>query len=66
MERKRASVVASGLLAKPGAAPARATPVEDLPRPAPDAVTTPPASTQPSAPGVAGGIKAATVGEHQG
>jgi hypothetical protein len=62
MERKRASVVASGLLAKPGAAPARATPVEDLPRPAPIAAPAPAASTQLLAPGAAGGIKAATVG----
>ena len=55
MERKRASVVASGLLAKPGAAPARATPVEDLPRPAS-------AATPAPAPRPIGGIKAATVG----
>jgi hypothetical protein len=61
MERKRASVVASGLLAKPGAAPARATPVEDLPRPAPAAA---PEATnaQAATPPPAGGIKAATVG----
>ena len=62
MERKRASVVASGLLAKPGAAPARATPVEDLPRPAAAVAPAPTASTQSPAPAAAGGIKAATVG----
>lgn len=32
---KRPSVVASGLLVRPGGAPARSTPVEDLPRPRP-------------------------------
>jgi hypothetical protein len=62
MERKRASVVASGLLAKPGAAPARATPVEDLPRPASTAAPPPATNAQPPAPGLVGGIKAATVG----
>jgi hypothetical protein len=55
--------VASGLLARPGAAPARSTPVEDLPRPVP--------APSPASPGRAagrpqeragGGIKAATVG----
>jgi hypothetical protein len=60
MERKRASVVASGLLAKPGAASARATPVEDLPRPA--SAAAPATNTQPPAPPPTGGIKAATVG----
>jgi hypothetical protein len=62
MERKRASVVASGLLAKPGAAPARATPVEDLPRPASAAAPAPTAGTQQPAAPPTGGIKAATVG----
>lgn len=45
--QKRPSVVASGLLAKPGGAPARSTALEDLPRPDVDR---------------SGGIKAATVG----
>ena len=62
MERKRASVVASGLLAKPGAAPARATPVEDLPRAGLAAAPAPTAGTQSPAPPPTGGIKAATVG----
>jgi hypothetical protein len=55
--RRRPSAVAVGLLARPGAAPARSTPVEDLPRaggseapPIPEAVRS------------AGGIKAATIG----
>jgi hypothetical protein len=54
--RRRAPAVAFGLLARPGAAPARSTPVEDLPRagqvaeaPVPEAVR-------------GGGIKAATIG----
>lgn len=67
--RKRPSVVAANLLARPGSAPARSTPVEDLPRPSlrpeageggqggpapvPDA---PPAARAP------GGIKGATIG----
>jgi len=63
MAAKRPSVVASGLLARPGAAPARTTPVEDLPRPVP----TPSPVTSATAIGapqgrVGGGIKAATVG----
>lgn len=56
MASKRPSVVASGLLARPGAAPARTTPVEDLPRP-PSPTATPPAGQ-----GRGGGIKGATVG----
>jgi hypothetical protein len=34
MEKKRPSVIASGMLARAGGAPARSTPIEDLPRPA--------------------------------
>ena len=56
MASKRPAVVASGLLARPGAAPARTTPVEDLPRP-PSPTTTPPVEQ-----GRGGGIKSATVG----
>ena len=61
MASKRPSVVASGLLALPGAAPARTTPVEDLPRPA----SAPIATTLPEPPaeqGRGGGIKSATIG----
>lgn len=60
MERKRPVVVATGLLARPGGAPARTTPVEDLPRPG-----SPPKAGEPAKPpGSEGknGIKAATVG----
>lgn len=60
MERKRPIVVASGLLARPGGAPARTTPVEDLPRPAPPPQADEPA--KPSVPGGKNGIKASTVG----
>jgi hypothetical protein len=69
MVAKRPSVVASGLLARPGGAPARSTPVEDLPRPtlvpASSEALNPPA--RPAAPEVAPetvakGIKQATVG----
>ena len=69
MADKRPSVVASGLLARPGGAPARSTPVEDLPRPT--LVPAPPEALKPSSrPGapevaletVAKGIKQATVG----
>ena len=55
--RKRQPAVASNLLARPGGAPARTTPVEDLPRSSP--------STEAMAGAVsraAGGIKQATVG----
>lgn len=61
MASKRPSVVASGLLARPGGAPIRSTPVEDLPRPGPAAAL---ASTSPEPPAGQGrgGIKAATIG----
>ena len=63
MERKRPTVVASGLLARPGGAPARTTPVEDLPRPA---LAPPPRAETPAEPsgpkGKGSGIKACTVG----
>jgi hypothetical protein len=54
MATKRASVVASGLLARPGGAPVRSTPLEDLPRPAPaqipsEPVQMPPVPVQPAA-----------------
>ena len=69
MVNKRPSVVASGLLARPGGAPARSTPVEDLPRPVlvPDPPEALRASAQPTTPEgmpekVAKGIKQATVG----
>jgi hypothetical protein len=55
--KKRPSVVASGLLARPGAAPARSTPVEDLPRPSLAVAAASVAKER-----VAGGIKAATIG----
>jgi hypothetical protein len=64
--KPRPSAVASGLLARPGAAPARSTPVEDLPRPAPAAnaphAVAPSLPASPTPAGAAGGIKAATVG----
>lgn len=59
MGNKRASVVAAGLLARPGGAPRRTTAVEDLPRPA---VAPAPARGGAPAPSAGGGIKAATVG----
>ena len=63
MAAKRPSVVASGLLARPGAAPVRTTPVEDLPRPVPAASPAIPAAAAGEPQGRAGGgIKAATVG----
>jgi hypothetical protein len=58
MADKRASVLASGLLARPGNAPVRTTPVEDLPRP-PARASTPAVDPQEKA---GGGIKAATIG----
>jgi hypothetical protein len=61
MASKRPSVVASGLLARPGGAPVRTTPVEDLPRPASASIAT----TLPEPPaeqGRGGGIKGATIG----
>jgi hypothetical protein len=51
MEKKPPSVIASGLLARAGGAPARATPIEDLPRPAVAAADE-----------RTGGIKQATIG----
>lgn len=61
MERKRPTVVASGLLARPGGAPARTTAVEDLPRPLPPPRTEGPA--KPTSPEEkSGGIKASTIG----
>jgi hypothetical protein len=63
MPSKRPAVVASGLLARPGAAPARTTPVEDLPRPAsPSPTTAAPAPEPPAEQGRGGGIKSATIG----
>jgi hypothetical protein len=63
MAAKRPSVVAPGLLARPGAAPARTTPVEDLPRPVPAPSPDTPATAASGTPGRTGsGIKAATVG----
>lgn len=59
MAAKRPSVVASGLLARPGAAPARTTPVEDLPRPAP---ASPPAAVVKPQERAGRGIKAETIG----
>ncbi len=61
MASKRSSVLASGLLARPGAAPARTTPVEDLPRPAPPTIAKP-APEALTEQGRGGGIKSATVG----
>lgn len=61
MERKRPTVMASGLLARPGGAPARTTPVEDLPRPIQPPRAEGPANL-PIPGGKNGGIKAATVG----
>ena len=61
MERKRPTVVATGLLARPGGAPARTTPVEDLPRPAPPKPAGAPAKPS-AAQGKGRGIKASTVG----
>src|SRR3954447_23260221 len=49
--RQAASVIASGLLARAGGAPARSTPIEDLPRPAVAAAEE-----------RTGGIKQATIG----
>jgi hypothetical protein len=57
MATKRPSVVAAGLLARPGAAPSRSTPVEDLPRSVAAASPPPLRSDR-----IAGGIKAATIG----
>src|ERR1700712_1238065 len=54
--RKRAPAVALNLLARPGSAPVRSTPVEDYPRVAD--IT----SVKPEASPGSGGIKAATIG----
>lgn len=63
MVAKRPSVVASGLLARPGAAPARTTPVEDLPRPVPASLPAPPPAAAVKPQERAGrGIKAETIG----
>src|SRR3954451_2494876 len=51
MEKKPPSVIASGLLARAGGAPARSTPIEDIPRPAVAAAEE-----------RTGGIKQATIG----
>lgn len=66
---KRPSVVAPGLLARPGSAPARSTPIEDMPRSVPTsapaaAVSRAAAPTSVDSPQdlQAGGIKAATRG----
>ena len=56
--RKRQPTVALNLLARPGGAPARTTPVEDLPRSAPSTE----AMAAGPGPRAAGGIKQATVG----
>ena len=60
MERKRSTVMAAGLLARPGGAPARTTPVEDLPRPAPSPQTEELRTTP--IPRSGNGIKASTIG----
>jgi len=60
IEKKRAPTVAMNLLARPGNAPARSTPVEDLPRPRPEPTVVAP-SPEPTAKQT-GGIKAATIG----
>src|SRR3954463_10286047 len=56
MAIKRPSVVAAGLLARPGEAPARSTPLEELPRP----TSTGPNPVPPPTPGR--GIKQSTIG----
>lgn len=68
-QKPRPSVVASNLLARPGAAPARSVPVEDFPRAVADEQASAPAPSAPPAPApaaqaerLAGGIKAATIG----
>ncbi len=58
---KRPPVVAPGLLARPGSAPLRSTPVEDLPRPV-AIVEAPAPPAVPAAERIVGGIKAATIG----
>lgn len=68
-QKPRPSVVASNLLARPGAAPPRSVPVEDFPRPVPIEDACPPHAAPPPSPAAAprgerapGGIKAATIG----
>ena len=68
-QKRRPSVVAGNLLARPGAAPARSVHVEDFPRAVPDAQPNAPAPSAQLAPDPAaqserlpGGIKAATIG----
>ena len=68
-QKRRASVVAGNLLARPGAAPARSVPVEDFPRAIPDAQANAPAPLASPAPEPAAqperaavGIKASTIG----
>jgi hypothetical protein len=63
--RKRAPTVAANLLARPGGAPVRSTPVEDLPRPGQEVPETSPVPTREEpASGLRekGGIKQSTVG----
>jgi len=60
--RKRASAVALNLLAKPGSAPVRSTPVEDYPRSVHAAAIGPEPEHREARIPHPGGIKAATVG----
>jgi hypothetical protein len=61
--RKRAPAVALNLLARPGNAPVRSTPVEDYPRAADVADAAPtPDGRNAGRVGQVGGIKAATIG----
>ncbi len=66
MANKRPSVMASGLLARPGGAPARSTPLEDLPRsplgPVAEPEPSPILVAPPAVEMVPKGIKQATVG----
>src|SRR5690349_6196933 len=58
--RKRPPTVAANLLARPGGAPVRTTPVEDLPRPVSQTETSP--TPARGALPAKGGIKHATIG----
>src|SRR4051812_5344937 len=58
--RKRPPAVTASLLARPGGAPVRTTPVEDLPRILPSRQPEPPSSVAKD--DAAGGIKKVTVG----